>query len=242
METVFHFDLCREETNTTKKVDLVFPSLPATFLEIKEEVERRFSIPVCVQTLCYQSNKKTDSDDLISSYVRSGDTFLISYPIEGECERVIRVVQWLKQIVESLLENLEKSKTSELAKKYVSLMPSNLRNDLSQHLFYPWSNMTKYVNKLHFDALGGVEVLMSCYGALQTLRQRNIRLFKGDLLEAVCSWSVLNFTQTFPLRRQVVRYGGLEYCINTFLWKSLNSGLDWLYRSAIEASANALCK
>ena len=241
METVFHLELCCEETNSTKKVDLVFPSLPATFLEIKKEVELRCSVPVCVQTLYYQSSRKADSDDLISSYIRSGDTFLISYPIEGECERVINVTEWLKQIAESLQENFKESRTmnSELAKKYISLFPK-IR---ASHILYPWSNKVKYVNKLHFVSLGGVEVLMACCGYLQRLRQGKVWLFRRDSLEATFCLFITNFTQTLSLRRQVEKYGGLDYCINAFLWKSLGSEpLEEAHLRIIKGSFYAICK
>ena len=246
MDTVFHLELSCEETNSTKKIDLDFPSLPDTFLEIKKEVERRCSIPVCVQTLYYQSSKKADSDCLISSYIRSEDTFLISYPIEGECESVKSVVTWLKRSSNALqtIFNVETPGIrTALAEDCIPLMLGGSNaNDLSVNLFYPWSDKTKYVNKLHFDSLGGVEFLMSCYGSLQKLRQRAIRVFRADFYETVYSLSVANFTQTFPLRRQIVKYGGLDYCINTFLWGSLDSGLSDLLISAIEVSLYAICK
>lgn len=250
--TVF-VELYCEETNTCKTRSLALPPECHTFLDIKKAVENFFSIPVCVQTLSHQSNKMADSASLSSSYVRSGDTFQVSYPIEGDCQKVREIVKWLEKLADSLshvkrttpdgcvyrLEGTGYVKYTEL----ISGEYTEAATDLSLNLVFPWVDKTKYVNKLHLDSLGGVKLLLSVYECLVSARQSNVIMFRAHFLEMACALFVANFTQTFPLRRRILEYGGLDFCINSFL-RSPVDGMDEnvALLDAIEVALYAICK
>ena len=97
-----------ELTKSSDTVQLHFKSPPITPLELKKRIEEKFSIPSCVQTLHYQSIILKDSDKLQHTHFRSGDTFIINYPIEGNCEMVQNVIQWLREILE-LFQTIEEN-------------------------------------------------------------------------------------------------------------------------------------
>ena len=126
--------------------------------------------------------------------------------------------------------------------KYGNLLTGenvDLARDLSLNLLFPWSNKSKYINKLHLDFLDVVELVMVVYKSIQHARLSNYSMFRGNFLECVCALFVANFTQTFPLRKRIIQHGGLNYCISTFLISSP----DYVsHCDAIEVSLYAICK
>ncbi len=248
---VFHLELLCEETGLKTFEDITFPSLPRKAITVKEDIEDHFSIPRCVQTLYHNSSKILDTDDLRSLYLRNGDTFQVSYPSKGDCDLVTDVIVWLNELV-SVFSSMHVTSEGhqshyeffgEIYPKFLQLTSY----DRAEHrylrltLFYPWGNKTKYVNKLHFDSLGGVEILMKLYRHLIQMRRSNSNMDRRCYLEAVCSQSIANYAETFPFRRCILEHGGLEFCIETFLVTQV--GLNSLFTDdAIEVSLYALCK
>ena len=250
----FLVELVCEERKTTEVKILTLESQPRIFLDVKNAIEEEFSIPVCVQTLLHQSNPVADSDTLESCYVRSGDTFQVTYPIEGECEKALEVETWLRQLADTFRSHITVKETSpegtlfQLDKTGYPLCAdlmsgyyyTSLARELSLNLVFPWTNRTKYVNKLHLDSHGVVEVAMFVYECVQCARIANTPLVRGNFLETVCALFVANFAQTFPLRRRIVEHGGLEYSVRTFLRYDadvLGDACD-----TIEVSLYAVCK
>ena len=98
-----------KQTKSSETKQVHFKSLPTTPLEIKKKIEEDFSIPSYVQTLHYQSMMLKDSDQLQYTHFRSGDTLIVDYPIEAECEMIQKVFKWLKELFEllkSIVENI----------------------------------------------------------------------------------------------------------------------------------------
>lgn len=247
-EPSFQVELICKDEGTTKLKRLKTNSQPLTFLDIKRAIEKSFSIPACVQTLLYQSSFMKDSDSLLSHYVRNGDTLQVAYPSEGNCERVIEVVKWLEKFVDTIARIRVSSPqgcTLDLDGlgylDYVRLLDSpefiEVCRDLSVNLMYPWTDRTKYVNKIHFEYLGTVQLVMSVYDFIVFARSSKVPLFRRYLLENICSLFVANFTQTFSLRRSVIQHGGLDLCVNTFISEDLENFCD-----AIEVALTAICK
>lgn len=248
----FHIELTCEESKTTRTENLKVHSLPDTFLDIKKAVEKTFSIPVCVQTLLYQSSKVTDSESLSSYYTRSGDTFQVIYPVEGDCEKVIQVVEWLEKLVDAFSHSTVEDMTTDGGSfeldqlgysKCATLMSGQymeVARDLALNLVFPWTNRTKYVNKLHMDSLGIVRLVMCVYKCTMCAICSEAPLYRRHYLEVVCALFVANFTQTFSLRRRVIENGGLEHCVQTFVRHDARSLLN--SSDSIEVSLYAICK
>lgn len=251
-EPTFHFELISEDTKTSKVKSLALKSEPRTFLDVKKAVEKGFSIPVCVQTLLHQSSKVGDGEYLSSYYVRSGDTFQVIYPVEGDCESVLQVVDWLRRLDDAIASHTLVSRSTPegvlfqldevgyaTCFRLMSGQYVEMASDLTQNLIFPWTNRTKYVNKLHMDSLGVVELVMKAYQtAIYARLSNSTSLHRWNFMEIVCGLFVANFTQTFPLRRRIVEHGGLDHVLSTFVRsKDLFDSSD-----AIEVSLYALCK
>ncbi len=246
----FKAELFNEETKVTEVRSFTLQCHPSTFLEIKKAIEKNFSIPVCVQTLFHQSCYVADSDNPKSSYIRSGDTFSVFYPGKGNCRKVIEVVDWLKRLGAALSHRLQYMREGTfhpdmVSNEYETLLSveyAETSRDLCLNLIYPWTDRTKYVNKLHFDSLGGVQLALNVYKLLVSARLDNIIMFRSHYLETVCGLFVANFTQNFPLRRRIIEHGGLELTIQTFLWTQITSSSRPNTVDAIEVSLYAICK
>ena len=225
-----------EQTKSSKAKQVHFKSFPTTPLEIKKKIEEDFSIPLCVQTLHYQSMILKDSDQLQHTQFRSGDTFTVDYPIEADCKMTQKVLEWLKQLY-SLLESIEEcilfpdeehdlllsSNFQEIRSLMMEGVHNNTIEDLSYNLFAPWTDKKKLMNKFYFRQEGGLDVLMQVYDKLVSKEWGDLG-FNEELhifLERMCSRAICNYAQTLPLRRQIVQLRGLESCTTTLLRRQL---------------------
>ena len=186
-----------------------------------------------------------DLDDLSLHHIRSGDTIKVAYLERGDCSDVIDTQKWLKELVRVLLlinqsisvcpdgDFMISRSTHDLYRTLITGNEANgILGNISSNLFSPWTDKIKYVNKLHFDSIGGLKLLLTVYGLVVKLRIDNISLEKLDVLECCCSYSVVAYTQTFPLCRRIVQMGGLEHCIKTLLWVKPPSSIS-IYSSPI---------
>ena len=229
-----------EDTKSSETKQVHFQSLPTTPLEIKKKIEEDFSIPSCVQTLHYQSMILKDSDQLQHTHFRSGDTFTVDYPIEAECETIRIVIKWLKELLElfnSIEDNsfpYEGSDHLIIPSKIEKLIQEGERDDivnpLSVELFFPWEDTKKLMNKFYFHQEGGLEVLMKIYSILVSKQWGDLGINETFhiYLEFVSSSAVCNYAETFPLRRQIVKLGGLEMCMTTLLRRKLRGDVYYL--------------
>lgn len=262
--TVVSVVLSCELTKSSETKQIRFKSPPDSPLAIKQKVEETFSIPACIQTLQYQSMLLKDSDELHHARFRSGDTFTIHYQTNGDCEKVYGVIEWLRAVLKELQDvvddiyhnddDKDPNRSMYLCKRAEDCILSGMQNGAAQdfclHLFYPWKDKRKYVNKLHFQHEGGLDALMKVYGLLVEEDWGNLGINSEFHLymECLCCQAVANYTQTFPLRRQVVQLGGLEMCAKTLLRKEMgrNGGCkilpDTLEKSALEIALYAVCK
>ena len=260
---LFNVILNCEVTKSSETKQLHFESPPTTFLEIKKRIEEIFSIPSCIQTLCYQSVILKDSDELQHTHFRSGDTFTVDYQIEGNCKRVETVIKWLREILELFQilkendslpdEEKDPSLSSHLCKLEDLILTEEKDRtigDLILQLFSPWEDERTYVNKLHFHHEGGLDVLMKVYGLLVSKEWGGLGVHSELHLymECLCSQAVTGYMQTFPLCRQVIKVGGLEICLKTLLRKKVggNGGSEIqsnsLVKAALKNALHAVCK
>ena len=230
----FQAELIFENSKVAEVQDFTLDSRPATFLDIKKEIEKSFSIPVCVQTLFYQSCKVSDSDNPLSWYVRSGDMFTVHYPAKGDCKRVLKAVDWLNKLtaaVSKLKQGKDRHKEAVSDyKRLTSMEYIEISGDLCRNMIVPWSDKTKHVNRFYFDSLGGVELVINLYRLIVEARLDNVTLRNSLYLENVFCLFVANFAQTLPLVRRVFMLGGLELCMKSLLYSPVNSELKSLSR------------
>ena len=241
-----------ELSKTTSQKQLNFSHFPKTVKDFKKKIEDDYSIPACIQTLTFQSVALADNDSLDEIHCRSGDTFYVSYLEEGDCETVQLVSDWLNELIVAYQMNV--SDQRDYSGRFDNVVEIGYTNRfpqaLSLDLFYPWKEKKTLINKLYFENIGGLELLMSLYAFIVNSEWKTHTIC-GKYMECICAQSVANFTQTFPLRRSVVKHHGIDLCLKTLLRKEVtedSAAFDedethkTLLQSAVEIALYAVCK
>ena len=221
--TVFYLLLnCTSRKSVDNKI-LSLNSFPSSTLELKQAIESRFSIPVCVQSVSCQLAPLSNSDSLLERRIRSGDTLSVSYLCEADCQLIREIIEWLQQIMAAIkAENGIKGNESNtdtliyrgISARYCETLPNQL---------FDWLNTKAYVNKLYFEAEGGLTKLVELYRELTNRDWAHMRpLFK--YLESFAIQSIGNFGEDFPLRRMSLKAGVLDLAMKSLLRKVLQPG------------------
>ena len=160
--TVFHLQLKCTSQGSTDNAILMLNSFPSSTLELKQAIESRFSIPVCVQSVSYQLAPLSDNDSLLERRIRSGDTLSVSYLHEADCQFIKEVIKWLKNITAAIrVEHLTREggvTTNDIIKTGMEVdYPATLNRR------FRWLNAKCYANKLYFEAMGGLEAVIELY-------------------------------------------------------------------------------
>ena len=140
------------KTNLTEKGEIKLESLPPiqNILDVKKQVEKQFSIPVCVQTVSYTTGHSLNNDIKLSDLkARNGDTFHVKYLARGNCNDLMNTITWLRQLSSAMASGSSDTYLIDVAK--IGLQQGLLRENLGTS-FSPWADPTSqtYVNKLFF--------------------------------------------------------------------------------------------
>ena len=156
----FHFSVQLHCTKTSliDKGEIKLESPPQDILDVKKQVERQFSIPVCVQTVSFNGDTLTNHIKLSDLKVRNGDTFHVKYLAKGDCTDLMETIFWLWQLSNAMI-----SKSSNLN----SIAQIGIQQGLLQNLraSFSWDDPTSksYVNKLFFADNDGVSAILKVY-------------------------------------------------------------------------------
>ena len=241
---------CNDSSSKSETKTLSLLSFPTTFGAIKENVEESCSVPACVQTVWYQSEEVSDNCNPASLYMRSGDLVRITFPQVGECHLLRTVIEWLKQVV-FLLERFVAEDANGIEAMYHNhwdvLGDDDSANTLSTKLFCPHTSKTKQVNCSHFQALGGIEHLMALHKLAIKLRDRTDSENAKSLstfYELICSQTITNLAMDKNCRLHLIKGGGLDQSIASFLIKPADDDsliFDESYK-IVDMALYAVCK
>ena len=220
----FHLQLnCTSRKSVDNKI-LSLSSFPSSTLELKQAIESRFSIPVCVQSVSFQLAPLSNSDGLLERRIRSGDTLSVSYLCEADCQLIKEIIEWICRVVTAIQCETDGNESSEIHTDNLiwSGIDASYHGTLSIKLF-DWLNPKAYVNKLYFEAEGGLTKLIELYKELTNRDWACMRpLFK--YLESFAIQSIGNFGEDFPLRRMSLKAGVLDMAMRSLLRKELVPG------------------
>ena len=256
----FKVELHCTKTNSKRHSTVTFPpdSPPSTVADVKLKVEEDFSIPMCVQSLSYEAYPLNDSTSLEEARIRSGDTFLVAYSAEGDCPEITKVVRWL-ELVREYLRAEDPCLEEPMSSDFEDLIKLGIRDELIENLafkyLFPWLDSKKYANKLYFVQIGGLDVTMDIYSLLHRHPwdqcMLHLKYVEYGLLRVL--W---NLSETFQLRRLIMKHGGLQLCMKSLLRQKLQeresiqdkTAVDfhqensWILVETIGAALGLLCK
>ena len=229
-----------------------------TLSALKERVEAKFSIPACVQTLTCEGYGYGDRTTLEKAGLRAGDSVHVSYSSEGDCKEIDEVVRWFQEI-RQILGMRHPAVSSYLSYDLDELLRVGISEEWVEKLafeyLFPWENSRKYANKLHFVSCGGLEAVMEIYAILHRCPWNRCPV-KLKYLEYGILRILWNLSETFALRRQILRHDGLSLCIASLLRQKLEEGeaiedkveesnqptFNWLLVENIGGALGLLCK
>ena len=242
-------ELVCEEQKLTEVVSLSLPSFPTTFDEVKEAIEKSFSVPSYLQTLWVHGVKIDNrSVGMVPSqcYLQAGDTIKVSFPMKCDCEKVKEVIKWLSEcldIIHSIQAAPSEEEVMELFSKNSGKVLHNFNiQSLIEDIFLPWSDKMKRTSAWYFHHLGGITSLVQIHKTVRSLTTDEKfkplqRFFK--YFERVCCSAFTNFAADTALRRQATEHGALDCGLSTFLGVKAD---DLKSDAVIEDSLMVVCK
>ena len=98
-----------EATTSAKIITFSEVELPpvSSVQQIKEYLEEKYDIPVCLQTLRYSSVVLKQDTSVASLRLRHGDELQVSYYAKAECQEMRRVMRWLEAFVNCVVHGRE---------------------------------------------------------------------------------------------------------------------------------------
>ena len=249
--SLFHLSLHCTSQNTVKSCSIQLEHFPQCVLDLKNEIQRRLSIPICVQSLSFQSETLGDEAKLESLHIRSGDSLQLSYYCEGDCEKMGLVTDWIASLGEAV-----KQRSYDVVEDTLRFgLTMQYDEDLGLVLF-DWLKPKATVNKLYFEQTGGLDTLVRLYFDLCSLSWSEMT-WGLKYVECICAQSLCNFGETFALRRVLLKKGIFESCMDSLLRVRLVRGVavvdpdchhddqslhDHLLQRVIENALHVVCR
>ena len=225
-QNMFNLELHCTKTGTVDQKQIEFVSLPKTIRDVKTRIEHEYNIPVCTQTLSFESQVLSDGTNLKSIRVRSGDTFCISYYADGNCIEILKVIGWFKVLLAALRVNnpsISNGIENDLEELLALGIEEKHMENLAFEYFAPWLDARTYVNKLHFIHNRGIEIVMEIYNLLFRHPWPNCCL-KLKYMEYSILMVLWNLGETIEFRRLITKHNGLQLCIKSLFRKKLEEG------------------
>ena len=199
-----HFECLSEKTTIIREVKL--PPVTSV-LQIKQYLEDKHNVPVCMQTLRHRSVVLNEDTSIRSLRLRAGDELHVSYYAAAECEEVRSVIKWVQAILRFLTDGEYPADIDDT---------DPVLEHLSFELFLPWESSVKRANKQFFIVNGGLGFLVQLHEHFLHYEwcelREPLKLLESDVLSVL--W---NLSDTFPFRHAIIRLGGLKNCIMSLL-------------------------
>ena len=198
------------------------PPHTQNILDVEKQVEKQFSIPVCVQTVSYTTGHGLSNDIKLSDLrVRNGDTFHVKYLAKGNCTDLMNTITWLRQLSSAMASGGSDVDLIDVAK-------TGIQQGLLENLatsFNPWDDPTSqtYVNKLFFVDNDGINVILKVYELLLRKSWNETDVY-FKYMEYLIIGSLWNFTQTFPLCRLLIQHNVIPLLTQSLLRVRLEEG------------------
>ena len=220
----FSVQLHCTKTDLVEKGEIKLESPPLTqdILDVKKQVEKQFSIPVCVQTVSYTTGHGLSNDIKLSDLkVRNGGTFHVEYLAKANCTDLMSTITWLRQLSSAMASGSSDAYLIDVAE-------TGIQQGLLENLdtsFNPWADPTSqtYANKLFFVDNDGINVILKVY---ELLLRKNFNEMDVHFRHMECSIveSLWSFTQTFPLCRLLIQHNVIPMLTQSLLRVRLEEG------------------
>ena len=209
------------KTGLTEKGEIQLESPPHTqdILDVKKQVEKQFSIPVCIQAVSYNGQTLKNNIKLSDLRVRNGDMFHVEYLAKADCAGIMEIISWLEQLSSAITACLD---TDDIIEDGIQ---QDLLETLEKDFFSPWNDPTSksYVNKLFFVDKSGISLILKVYEFLlqKTWKEmtENYNYVERWIIESM--WS---FAETVPLCHVLIQHNIIQMVTKSLLRVRLEEG------------------
>ena len=246
---VFQIELACQQLRSTEVALLSMPSFPTTFQEVKEAIEKYFSVPSYLQTL-WVHGEKIDNQSVGMApsefYLRACDTIKVSFPMKCDCEKVKKFAKLLSEcldIVPSMKASFSEDEFNDLFSKNMrTLFNPFFTLTLMKNLFHPMGDKLKVANAWYFDYLGGIKSLVKIHREIRNMDLCGKLLqLQSDYIcsEIICCILFNDIAMDSALCRRAIECGVLKCGLNTFL---SDTAVHVLSNNLIDISLSVICK
>lgn len=200
---------------------LHFSSPPRTIADIKVQIQKDCQIPVTLQTILLSSNSLDSNIDLSTLRLRNYDTLTVRYFSTAQCNELDECISWLRSVVETFTKfgvpgNCTSSLALHPAVQNIMNEDEDFISNLALELFLPWMEPEMYANKMYFISNHGLDSLIELHSLLLSHQWNNLPL-KLQIKQCEILCALWNLSETFHLRREILKRGGLDKCLQSLV-------------------------
>ena len=215
----FYLILVSTATNEKEQRKITFTRFPRTGIVLKREIENRYNIPICVQSLSFNSDLLHNKTRLKSLRIRTGDKLTLQYIGKAEIEYFSKTIATLRRIVTSLKRIMPKKHgdsnviTDDATRidcldfandtaysRYMSVFPTGLPN--ANHFFFLHNN--------------GLKLLIRMYQLVHHLPWSQLP-FELQAVEYACLNYVSKLSCALGVRQLLLHEGAVECVLKSLL-------------------------
>ena len=211
---------CTSDGSSLRKRLVLSPS-PRTVQDVKNHIQKIFSIPRCSQKLTMNGSLLPDAQDIHQLHLRCDDVFTVTYLAKGDVEDLsLFINQHLGPLVVILQAKPELvgQHTYYLEVEHEHLM-RNCENGFFAAIYthlVQWESPRAEVNRQYIIQENGIDHTVHLLSLLQTVPwERRHQLLKD--LEVSCVSLLWNIGETAYVRHMVVERGGFVMLVKSLL-------------------------
>ena len=209
--------------NSTTEHDLNCPNTVSTKVsELKEDIQNKFKIPACCQSLYFEFTPLRDEDTLAQCWIREGDTIVLKYETVADIDDISEVVRILKQLLETVEEYYGPVTVTGSPVSHTLQLDTDPADRVEHLVFSGFRDLSKRcdANRLHFVSKGGVQILYKLYRLTLKVDYKHtvfqLRYLENVLIEVIGRVLIYPCTRIPLLRQLVLDYSTLDYVLKSF--------------------------
>ena len=212
-----------EKTCLNKK--LVCSPYPTRVADIKEHIQKTFSIPKCMQKLEVNGHSLNADSQLVSeTYMRSGDSLSVTFLAEADVAVITELAAILKSLsakltalAPALFSDVEFRPNSVHQDIYVSLGQFVYSaQTVTQEFLIPWEVPKCEANRQLMIHEGVLDMVLELYALLlqSPFETRAESLQQAEMSFLLLMW---NFMETAYARQMIARKGGFQMMLHSLM-------------------------
>jgi len=193
----FHVILNCTATKTSKEKILHLEQAPETVSEIKEQIQSKFKVPSCCQTLYFESVLLREGESLYAYHIRDEDVLHVDYNSEADIEEVLDIISTMRKMITFIVSIQPELSSESISQEFDTRIARNIKatqvEGLFSKYFVPFASERADANRLLFVHNEGVEVLHELHVMLLKQPWRTTPLEMQHLEHAIlCTTGLLS--------------------------------------------------